>query len=78
LETVPPQADQELVGRNAHLGEVGEVNTSRMRLNCSSRGNSSHAAISSSVGVAEGMTVLMVGTSAMNAIYHAGPGAEAS
>jgi hypothetical protein len=24
LETVPPQADQELVGCNAHLGEVGE------------------------------------------------------
>jgi hypothetical protein len=43
-----------------------EANIWRMRRNCSSRGNSSHAAISSSVGVADGMTVLSVSTIVIN------------
>jgi len=41
----------------------GEVNIWRIRRNCSSRGNSCHAAISSSVGVADGMTALAVNVS---------------
>lgn len=37
-----------------------EVSICRSRRTCSSRGNSTHAAISASSGVADGMTALVV------------------
>jgi hypothetical protein len=46
----------------------GEVNICRNRRACSSRGSSFHAAISASLGVADGMTALIVRVSVMREI----------